>query len=176
MSYSQYRQYDGSGHGGHGKLPSRSFVISNIKSLAASEDGEHHTQDASLTGSSSSIHPYNRQPFSSARRKSKMGRMPTAPLPTRKPNFKFTEEEENQEVSEETTTEKENSTQHAPSAEQLSSLSTRHIARKHLSGNFSNMHPKIILCHSSPWGVLVHQRTLLIGQCQLLIPTKVWDL
>ena len=131
MSYSQYRQYDGSLHG---KVPTRSSVISGIKSLAASEDGEHHTQEGSFTASSSSKHPYNRQPFSSAKRKSKMGRMPTAPLPTRKPNFKFAEEEENVETSEETTTEKENSSQHTPSSQQLSSLSSRHIARKQFPG------------------------------------------
>merc|ERR1712110_909404 len=108
MSYSQYRQRNGSGNG---KLPAISSAISGKKSPVASEDEEHLTQEGSFTGSSSRINPYNRQPFSSAKRKSKMGRLKTAPLPTRFANFAFDEEEENQEISEETTTEKENSSQ-----------------------------------------------------------------
>ena len=77
MSYSQYRQRNGSGNG---KLPAISSAISGKKSPVASEDEEHLTQEGSFTGSSSRINPYNRQPFSSAKRKSKMGRLKTAPV------------------------------------------------------------------------------------------------
>ena len=80
MSYSQYRQRNGSGK----SVPSSGMaVLSSFKKehTVISEDEEQVTQEGSYTGySNNRSNPLSMQPFSSIKRTSRMGRLKTAPV------------------------------------------------------------------------------------------------
>ena len=108
MSYSQCRQRKASGKSG----PSAGMaVLSFLKTehTVTSEDEEQVTQEGSFNGySNTRSNSSTLQPFSSIKRTSRMGRLKTAPLPTRLATIKFDEEDDVDIGASESNNEKEN--------------------------------------------------------------------
>ena len=79
MSYSQYRQRT---EPGKSVLSGMAVPPSSRRKhpTVTSEDEEQVTQDESFTGSINRSNPSTRQPFSSVKRTSRMGRLKTAPV------------------------------------------------------------------------------------------------